>query len=63
MIESLGNIGDFVGGIGVIVTLVYLASQIRQNSRSVKAASAQAVLSALAQSISSVAAAPVIRSA
>ena len=29
MIETLGNIGDFVGGIGVVVTLFYLAFQIR----------------------------------
>ncbi len=29
MIEALGNIGDFVGGIGVVVTLLYLAVQIR----------------------------------
>lgn len=29
MIEVLGNIGDFVGGIGVFVTLLYLAIQIR----------------------------------
>ena len=35
---------------------MYLALQIRQNSRSVKAASAQAVLSAIAQSISSMSA-------
>jgi hypothetical protein len=33
MIETLGNIGDFVGGIGVIVTLIYLAIQIRQNTQ------------------------------
>jgi hypothetical protein len=29
MVENLGNIGDFVGGIGVVFTLVYLAFQIR----------------------------------
>jgi len=29
MIETLGNIGDFVGGIGVVITLFYLAFQIR----------------------------------
>lgn len=29
MIEALGNIGDFVGGIGVVITLFYLAFQIR----------------------------------
>ena len=31
----LGNIGDFLGSIGVIVSLVYLAVQIRQNTRSI----------------------------
>lgn len=34
----LGNIGDFVGGIGVVVTLLYLATQIRQNTRATRAA-------------------------
>jgi len=29
MLDTLGNIGDFVGGIGVVVTLLYLAVQIR----------------------------------
>ena len=32
MLEDLGNLGEFVGGIGVVVTLVYLAIQIRQNT-------------------------------
>ena len=32
-LEDLGNIGDFVGGIGVVVTLAYLAIQVRQNTR------------------------------
>lgn len=27
-LQSFGNIGDFVGGIGVIVSLLYLAVQI-----------------------------------
>ena len=31
-IEDLGNIGDFIGGIGVIVTLAFLIFQIRQNT-------------------------------
>jgi hypothetical protein len=53
LIQELGNIGDFIGGIGVVVTLLYLAVQIRQNSRTVKAASAQAMLSSLAQTLSS----------
>lgn len=36
MIETLGNLGDFLGGVGVIITLIYLAVQIRQNSRLVE---------------------------
>ncbi len=33
MLDALGNIGDFLGGLGVVATLVYLALQIRQNTR------------------------------
>lgn len=40
--ETLGNIGDFLGGIGVVITLIYLASQIRQNTQSVRASAFQA---------------------
>ena len=32
MLEALGNIGDLLGGVGVFVTLIYLAVQIRQNT-------------------------------
>ena len=32
-LDALGNLGDFIGGIAVIVTLVYLANQIRQTPR------------------------------
>ncbi|MFT4613361.1 MAG: hypothetical protein ACI9NT_000499 [Bacteroidia bacterium] len=31
--ETLGNIGDFLGGIAVLATLIYLAIQIRGNTR------------------------------
>ncbi len=36
-LDALGNIGDFLGGIGVVVTLVYLAAQIRQNTKQLRA--------------------------
>ena len=36
--EAIGAIGEILGAIAVLVTLVYLAAQIRQNSRFVKAA-------------------------
>ena len=32
-LSDLGNIGEFVGGLLVVVSLFYLASQIRQNTR------------------------------
>ncbi len=32
-LEDLGNIGEFVGAIGVVFSLFYLAIQIRQNTR------------------------------
>jgi hypothetical protein len=35
-LEDLGNIGDFLGGIGVVATLLYLALQIRQNTKQLK---------------------------
>ena len=38
-LQSLGNIGEFVGAIGVVVSLVYLAQQMKQNTISVRAAS------------------------
>jgi len=31
--QELGGLGEFIGGIGVIVSLVYLARQIRDSSR------------------------------
>ena len=37
-LEDLGNLGDFIGGIAIIATLIYLATQIRQNTTSVRAA-------------------------
>ena len=46
-LQDLGNIGEFVAAIGVVVSLVYLAVQIRQNTRSVRASSYQAAVSSI----------------
>ncbi len=35
-LEDLGNIGEFAASIGVLISLVYLALQIRANSRMVQ---------------------------
>jgi hypothetical protein len=47
MLETLGNLGDFLGGAGVLVSLIYLAIQIRHNTTAGKADSYQAVVSAV----------------
>ena len=49
MLDTLGNFGDFVGGIGVIVTVAYLAYQVRQNTNATKSASYQAVVSSVSE--------------
>jgi len=41
-LEDLGNLGDFVGGLAVIATLLYLAIQIRQNTRILRTSAEQA---------------------
>jgi hypothetical protein len=47
LLEALGNMGDFVGGIAVIATLVYLAIQVRQNTRLLGANTLAAASSAM----------------
>lgn len=42
--EMLGNLGDFIGGIAVVVTLIYLSHQIRQNTKEVRNNSIRALL-------------------
>jgi hypothetical protein len=46
--EAVGAIGEVVGALGVIATLGYLAVQIRQNTASVRASTAQAMFEASA---------------
>ena len=53
MLEELGNLGDFIGGIAVLVTLVYLAIQIRQNTAQVKIGSEIARTDTYARSVES----------
>ena len=47
--EALGAIGEVVGAAGVIVTLGYLAIQIRQNAQSVRASAFQEAIRDAAQ--------------
>ena len=40
-LSDLANIGEFVGGIGVVVTLIFVGIQLRQNTRAVQRSSAR----------------------
>ena len=42
-ITTLAAWGEFLGGIAVVVSLIYLASQIRQNTRAVTVSTTAAV--------------------
>ena len=45
-LETLGNLGDFISGIAVLVTLIYLANQVRRNTSVLSTASREAIYSA-----------------
>ena len=47
--QVLGNFGEFVGAIGVVATLAYLAVQIRQNTRETQSASHHAITDSINQ--------------
>jgi len=44
LLEALGNIGSFVGGVAVVVSLVYVGVQIRQNTRATRLAAMQSAM-------------------
>jgi hypothetical protein len=44
--EAIGAVGEMLGAVGVIVTLVYLARQIRQNTRATRLSTSQAIATA-----------------
>jgi hypothetical protein len=43
-LQDLGNLGELISAIAVVISLVYLAVQIRQNTTTLRASSYQAVL-------------------
>jgi hypothetical protein len=47
-LQDLGNIGELVGAIAVVASLVYLAVQIRQNTRTVKTSTYQGLFDHIA---------------
>ena len=41
--DAVGAVAELVGALGVLVTLIYLAMQIRQNTESMQAAAREAI--------------------
>lgn len=42
--DAVGAVAEIVGALGVLITLIYLATQIRDNTRSLQAVSLQSIL-------------------
>ncbi len=59
MLDELGNIGDFVGGLAVVVTLAYLALQIRQNTATTRVQTVQHLLTSDTAAADSLIAGPI----
>ena len=38
-LQELGGLGEFIGAIAVVISLIYLAAQIRQNTRALNSSS------------------------
>lgn len=54
-LNELGSLGEFISGLAVVVTLVYLAIQIRHNTRSVRSSMHQDMIEStlrIAESVS-----------
>ncbi len=46
-LESLGNLGEFIASIATLITLIYLALQIKQNTAATKISASQSIMSSL----------------
>jgi hypothetical protein len=50
-LEELANLGEFIGGIGVLVTLIFVVVQLRQNTRAIQRSNAREAGNALVNTI------------
>ncbi len=48
-LQDLGSIGEFVAAIATLLTLIYLAAQIRQNTRAVRSTAFQQVVDSFSE--------------
>ncbi len=49
-LTQLANLGEFIGGVAVLVTLIYLVIQVRQGNANARAASRQTLIDTYSQS-------------
>jgi hypothetical protein len=54
-LDSLGNIGEFVSGVAVIVSLIYLATQVRQHSHATRSAALSSISASVSEFLDHVA--------
>ena len=54
-LSDLGNIGEFIGSVGVVISLIYVGLQIRQNTESARDLSAQALTTTISEANSLIA--------
>ena len=57
---AVGAIGELVGGVVIVITLIYLAIQIRQNTKNLRSAAIQASHDGVALSLTSLAEEPAV---
>ena len=50
-IQDLGSIGELVAAVATIATLVYLAAQVRQNTRALRSSTFQDISTQMAQNV------------
>ncbi|MEM9620900.1 MAG: hypothetical protein AAF993_04575 [Pseudomonadota bacterium] len=50
-IQDLGSLGELIAALATILTLIYLAIQVRQNTRALKASTFQSISSELIQNV------------
>ena len=60
MLQDLANLGELIGAVAVVVSLIYLAVQIRQNTRAVRSSTFQSVVDTLSTGVAEIARDPEI---
>ncbi|MGD2167714.1 MAG: hypothetical protein PVF63_06365 [Gammaproteobacteria bacterium] len=57
-LEEIGIVGELFGSLAVVVTLIYVALQLRQNTQAIRAAAVQSITETVATNVTNIAANP-----